>query len=216
MKKISIVFSLLLACLMSMGQERTKVVISTSKGEMIVELYDEAPLHKANFIKLAESGMLNNTLFHRVIPGFMIQGGDPDSKGAAKGAELGNGGPGYTIPAEFVEGLFHRKGALAAARMGDAVNPKKESSGSQFYIVEGQRMSPQQLESFGKRMNKRFSDEEVQVYTTEGGTPHLDGAYTVFGQLIEGMEVIERISSVKRDSRNRPVEDIQMTVTIIQ
>ena len=164
------------------SQERTTVLISTSFGDMVVELYNETPQHRDNFIKLARESFYDGTLFHRIIPNFMIQGGDPDSKGAAPNVQLGNGGPGYTIPAEFVDGLFHKKGVLAAARLGDAVNPKKESSGSQFYLVQGQVYSEEKLRSFGLRSGKTYNEEQTKTYGSIGGTPHLDGAYTVFGK----------------------------------
>ena len=139
-----------------LAQDKTKVIITTSFGDMLVELYDETPLHRDNFIKLVTNNFYEGTLFHRVIPNFMIQGGDPDSKGAKPGIQLGNGGPGYTVPAEFVDELFHKKGVLAAARLGDAVNPNKESSGSQFYIVQGQVYSEEKLWSFGLRSGKNI------------------------------------------------------------
>ena len=181
------------------SQERTTVLISTSFGDMVVELYNETPQHRDNFIKLVRERFYDGTLFHRIIPNFMIQGGDPDSKGAAPNVQLGNGGPGYTIPAEFVDGLFHKKGVLAAARLGDAVNPKKESSGSQFYLVQGQVYSEEKLRSFGLRSGKTYNEEQTKTYGSIGGTPHLDGAYTVFGEVVKGLDVIELITNQKRD-----------------
>ena len=145
----------------------------------------------------------------------MIQGGDPDSKNALPNVQLGNGGPGYTIPAEFNSKFFHKKGALAAARMPDGVNPKKESSGSQFYIVDGEAIDPERLSLFEKKLDVTFTEEQKQAYVTVGGTPHLDGSYTVFGQVIKGFDVISKIAQVKRDQRNRPIEDIIMKVKII-
>lgn len=204
------------------------VLITTSMGTIVVDLYDETPLHKANFLKLAESGFYDSLLFHRVINGFMIQGGDPQSKGAAEGVQLGNGGPGYTIPAEFVDSLFHKKGALAAARMGDNVNPEKASSGSQFYIVQGKTYTKEQLLSMEKTIRKNnalynlggredftFSEKQIEDYTTIGGTPFLDGSYTVFGEVIYGLDVIERIALVDKDSFDRPVTDILMKMEVI-
>ena len=191
------------------------MLINTNLGDIVVELYNETPQHRDNFIKLPKSGYLNQSLFHRVIPGFMIQGGDPDSKNALPNVELGNGGPGYTIPAEFNSKFFHKKGALAAARMPDGVNPKKESSGSQFYIVEGEAQSAERLALFEKKLEVTFSDEQKQAYSTVGGTPHLDGSYTVFGQVIEGIDVVSKIAKAKRDQRNRPLTDIVMKVKII-
>ena len=198
------------------SQERTKVLISTSFGDMVVELYNETPQHRDNFIKLVKKNFYDGTLFHRVVPNFMIQGGDPDSKGAASGVRLGNGGPGYTIPAEFVDGLYHKKGVLAAARLGDAVNPKKESSGSQFYLVQGQVYTEEKLWSLGLRSGKKFTEKQIKNYVTIGGTPHLDGAYTVFGEVVKGLEIIELIANLKRDKNNRPVKDIEMSIKIIK
>lgn len=216
MKFILSVFFGLVLCLSVFSQERTKVVISTSFGDMVVELYNETPQHRDNFIKLVKEGFYEGTLFHRVIPNFMIQGGDPDSKTAAQNTQLGNGGPGYTIPAEFVDELYHKKGVLAAARLGDAVNPKKESSGSQFYLVQGQVFTEEKLKSFGLRSGKKYTEEQTKTYGTVGGTPHLDGAYTVFGEVVEGLEVIELIANQKRDKNNRPLNDVEMSVRIIK
>lgn len=198
------------------AQERTKAIISTPYGDMVIELYNETPQHRDNFIKLVKDRFYDGTLFHRVIPNFMIQGGDPDSKGAAPGVQLGNGGPGYTIPAEFVDELYHKKGVLAAARLGDAVNPKKASSGSQFYLVQGQVFSEERLWSFGLRSGKKYTAEQTKTYGTIGGTPHLDGAYTVFGEVVEGLEIIEMIANQKRDENNRPVKDVGMSIRIIK
>ncbi|MFW5777868.1 MAG: peptidylprolyl isomerase [Bacteroidota bacterium] len=189
-------------------EERKKVSIDTNHGEMIVELYNETPLHRDNFLKLVEEGFYNGLLFHRVITQFMIQGGDPESKNAAPGQMLGNGGPGYTIPAEFNETLLHEKGALSAARLGDQINPEKESSGSQFYIVQGQTYTNEELDTFEQRMGKKLSAKQREIYTTVGGTPHLDGGYTVFGKVISGMNIIEEIAAVETDGNNRPLEDV--------
>lgn len=204
------------------------VLIKTDMGNIVVDLYDETPLHKANFLKLANSGFYDSLLFHRVINGFMIQGGDPQSKGAKQGVQLGNGGPGYTIPAEFVDSLYHKKGALAAARMGDNVNPEKKSSGSQFYIVQGKTYNKEQLLSMEKTIRKNnaeynlggredftFSEKQIEDYTTIGGTPFLDGYYTVFGEVIYGLDVIEKIALVDKDSFDRPVTDILMKIEVI-
>ena len=215
MKTYLILFSSLIIAFSTFAQENINVLINTNLGDIVVELYNETPQHRDNFIKLAKSGYLNQSLFHRVIPGFMIQGGDPDSKNALPNVELGNGGPGYTIPAEFNSKFFHKKGALAAARMPDGVNPKKESSGSQFYIVEGEVQSAERLALFEKKLEVTFSDEQKQAYSTVGGTPHLDGSYTVFGQVIEGINVVSKIVKAKRDQRNRPLTDIVMKVKII-
>lgn len=215
MKTYLILFSSLIIAFSTFAQENINVLINTNVGDIVVELYNETPQHRDNFIKLAKSGYLNQSLFHRVIPGFMIQGGDPDSKNALPNVELGNGGPGYTIPAEFNSKFFHKKGALAAARMPDGVNPKKESSGSQFYIVEGEVQSAERLALFEKKLEVTFSDEQKQAYSTVGGTPLLDGSYTVFGQVIEGIDVVSKIAKAKRDQRNRPLTDIVMKVKII-
>lgn len=243
-----------------------KVLIKTTLGDIIVRLYDETPLHRDNFLKLASEGYYNGTLFHRVIKNFMIQGGDPDSKGASASARLGAGGPNYTIPAEFNMSLIHKKGALAAARQGDEVNPEKRSSGSQFYIVTGEvysagkltqmekQMAQQQLQSIfddllvknrsriiDMRKNRdkvglmhiqeelekqtyeiakekgapKYTPEQREVYTSIGGTPFLDQNYTVFGEVEEGLEVVDKIQEVATRPGDRPVEDITMEVSII-
>ncbi len=232
------------------------VVIETSIGTIKVKLYNETPYHRDNFIKLTEEGFYDGIIFHRVINNFMIQAGDPKTKQAEKDAVYGEGDTGYTIPAEFASKLFHKKGALAAARMGDDVNPKKESSGSQFYIVQGKIFSPEQLTllinnknerlktkifnqlitekasklmSEGnqvdyKKLSENLSDtlqyilskttmysltpEQVQLYTTIGGTPHLDGDYTVFGEVIEGIDAVDKIAAVNTDQSDRPTTNI--------
>ena len=216
MKFLLSVYFGLFVCISVFSQERTTVLISTSFGDMVVELYNETPQHRDNFVKLVKERFYDGTLFHRIIPNFMIQGGDPDSKGAAPNIQLGNGGPGYTIPAELVDGLYHKKGVLAAARLGDAVNPKKESSGSQFYIVQGQVFTEEKLRSFGVRSGKKYTEEQTKTYGTIGGTPHLDGAYTVFGEVVKGLEVIELIANLKRDKNNRPLKDVEMSISIIK
>ena len=216
MKFLLSVYFGLFVCISVFSQERTTVLISTSFGDMVVELYNETPQHRDNFVKLVKERFYDGTLFHRIIPNFMIQGGDPDSKGAAPNIQLGNGGPGYTIPAELVDGLYHKKGVLAAARLGDAVNPKKESSGSQFYLVQGQVFTEEKLRSFGVRSGKKYTEEQTKTYGTIGGTPHLDGAYTVFGEVVKGLEVIELIANLKRDKYNRPLKDVEMSISIIK
>ena len=240
----------------------SKVQIKTSLGDITVRLYDETPLHRDNFIKLAKEGYYNGTLFHRVIKNFMIQGGDPDSKGAAAGVQLGTGGPGYTVPAEFVyPQYFHKKGALAAARQSDQVNPEKKSSGSQFYIVTGEVYSAGKLTQLEKQLEQRmlqsifdslvvenrdkilqlrrnrdqagiaaiqeqlqkdtfakakemgkpkFTDAQREAYTTIGGTPFLDNDYTVFGEVEEGMDVIDAIQNVATGVGDRPNNDVVM------
>ena len=206
-----------------MEDKNAKVKISTQFGDMIVELYDETPQHRDNFIKLVEEGFYNDLLFHRVIKGFMVQGGDPDSKGAAPNMPLGSGGPGYTVPAEFVDTLVHMKGALSAARQGDQMNPEKRSSGSQFYVVQGKPVNPQFLLQMEQRRNARrdssnyfkYTDAQIEQYATVGGTPHLDGDYTVFGQVIEGLDIIDSIAAVQTARGDRPVEDVKMTMELM-
>ncbi len=247
----------------------TYVEISTVYGDMKFKLYNETPLHKENFIKLTHEKFFDSLLFHRVIKNFMIQGGDPSSKGAKEGAQLGNGGPGYQIDAEFIPTLIHKKGVLAAAREGDRQNPLKKSSGSQFYIVQGQVfdsakvMSIQEnringirqleikkclndpkneamLSAYNEAMKFRdeaagklildsaevlitpilekykYTREQMHVYGTLGGTPHLDFAYTVFGEMIEGFDVLDSIALVQTDRNNRPMQDMMMQVRIVK
>ena len=186
------------------------VVMTTNYGDITLKLYNDTPLHRDNFIKLVQEGTYDGLLFHRVIEGFMIQGGDPDSRDAKPGKMLGEGDLGYLIPAEFVPNRFHKRGALAAARQGDDVNPEKQSSASQFYIVQGTVWSEADLERMAVRFNKKFTAEQRKVYATEGGAPHLDGDYTVFGEVIEGMDVVDSIAAAKRDRFDRPLEDIKI------
>lgn len=242
------------------NQKETMVFIETSLGNINVKLYNETPLHRDNFIKLAEKGFYDGTLFHRVIKDFMIQAGDPDSKNAPAGKMLGSGDTGYTIPAEFIyPRYFHKKGALSAARQSDQVNPQKESSGCQFYIVTGKVYSQDQILGMEQQMNKnklttifnqlaqqhmkeiykmrkandedglydlqeklvaeaeaeaakkpdfKFTPEQIQAYTSVGGTPHLDNEYTVFGEVVEGMEVVDAIQKVKTNNSDRPAENV--------
>lgn len=192
-----------------------KVKLSTNYGDMILILYDKTPKHRDNFIKLVNEGFYNGTLFHRVIKDFMIQGGDPDSKNAQQGQRLGTGGPGYTIEAEFNPGFYHKKGALAAARQGDQMNPEKRSSGSQFYIVQGKKHTAAELNKLAQKPGVFYTTEQINVYQTIGGTPFLDTKYTVFGEVIEGMEVIDKIAAVPTGGGNRPVEDLKITLTVI-
>lgn len=190
----------------------TYALISTDMGDMKVKLYNSTPQHRDNFIKLAEEGFYDGTLFHRIIAGFMIQGGDPNSKDAPAGQSLGTGGPGYTIPAEI--GALHLTGALAAARTS---NPAKASSGSQFYIVHGKPVTDMELDQIGQRAGRPYSDIQRQLYKELGGTPQLDFEYTVFGEVVEGFEVIDAIAkvSVNPSAGNRPLEDVKMTVKIL-
>lgn len=196
--------------------QETLVAIHTPYGDMIVKLYDQTPRHRDNFIKLVKEKQYDSTLFHRVIKGFMIQGGDPDSKHAAPGRMLGSGDLGYTIPAEFNPALIHKKGALAAARTGDQVNPQRRSSSCQFYIVQGRVYTPQEIQILKSRYGMSFTPEQEQAYSTVGGTPHLDMQYTVFGEVIEGLEVIDKIAAQPTDGGDRPLEDIPMTMTLVQ
>lgn len=186
-------------------------LIETNYGNMKVKLYDSTPQHRDNFKKLVEDGYYDDLLFHRVINGFMIQGGDPDSRGAAAGVRLGGGGPGYRVPAEI--GAYHFKGALSAARQGDGVNPQKESSGSQFYIVQGRPSGKSQLENLARRKGITYSPEDLAKYEEMGGTPNLDNDYTVFGEVVEGIEVIDKIANVKTAPGDRPVEDVTMKIS---
>ena len=244
---------------------QTNVVkIQTMLGDIVVRLYDETPIHRDNFVKLVKEGYYDGTLFHRVIKNFMIQGGDPDSKGAPAGKMLGVGGPDYTLEAEIKDGLFHKRGALAAARQGDEVNPERRSSGSQFYIVWGQVYNEGQLRQFAKQLKMQkiqdafnqlakdhrdeimqmrrernraglqelqdklaaeaekqvqgngLTDEQLKIYSTIGGTPHLDGQYTVFGEVEEGLDVVEMIQGTATARGDRPVDDIEMRISVIE
>lgn len=240
-----------------------KVKIETTLGDIIVRLYDETPIHRDNFVKLVKEGYYDGTLFHRVIKDFMIQGGDPDSKGAPASKMLGVGGPDYTLEAEIKDNLYHKRGALAAARQGDEVNPERRSSGSQFYIVWGQVYKENQLNQLGKQIRMQkvqdafndlakarreeimqmrrernraglqelqdqliaeaenkvgkqgLTDQQMQLYSTVGGTPHLDGQYTVFGEVEEGLNVVEQIQNTATGRADRPTNDIDMRMTII-
>ena len=197
------------------GSERY-IKIETNQGDMVVRLYDQTPGHRDNMVKLIEEGFYEGQLFHRVIKDFMIQGGDPHSVDAEKGQRLGTGGPGYTIPAEFNENFVHKKGALAAARMGDQVNPEQASSGSQFYIVQGREYTIDMLKMLEERRVSPFTPETIKAYTILGGTPHLDGSYTVFGEVVEGLGVLDSIASSRTDSYNRPLEDVVYRITLVK
>lgn len=192
------------------------IEITTEYGVMMAELYDATPQHRDNFLKLAEEGFFNDLLFHRVIDGFMIQGGDPNSKNAAAGVPLGSGGPGYQVPAEFVDSLVHTKGAISAARTGDNINPERKSSGSQFYIVQGSPVDDAMLDMMQKRKGITYTPEHREAYKAQGGTPFLDRDYTVFGRVISGLEVIDAIARVPKDPRDRPLKDVKMTVKVIR
>lgn len=185
----------------------TKVLIKTSMGDITIALYNETPQHRDNFIKLVKEGYYDGVLFHRIIQGFMIQTGDPDSKTAKPGQRLGMGGPSYRIPAEFVPTLFHQRGAVAAARDN---NPAKASSGSQFYIVDGKTYDENYLNMISQRTGKTFTDEQKHVYSTVGGAPFLDGDYTVFGEVVSGMIIVDKIAAQEKDANDRPLEDIKI------
>ncbi len=194
-------------------EKLTKVLFKTSEGDITIALYDNTPKHKENFLKLVNDKYYNGILFHRIIKGFMIQTGDPESKNAPAGKMLGNGGPGYTIPAEIVDGNYHKRGAVAAARQGDQVNPTKASSGSQFYIVDGQVTPQAYLNQIAEQTRKAFNEEQTQLYTTIGGAPFLDGDYTVFGEVVSGMEVVDKIASAAKNQYDRPTKDIKIIST---
>ena len=193
----------------------TKVLFKTSEGDIIIALYDNTPKHKENFLKLVKDGYYNGILFHRIIQGFMIQTGDPESKGAPAGKMLGNGGPGYTIPAEFKPENYHKRGAVAAARQGDQVNPTKASSGSQFYIVDGKPFNASMMAQISYQYGKAFTDEQRKIYETIGGAPFLDGDYTVFGEVVEGMDVVDKIAAKPKDRYDRPTADVKIISTEI-
>ena len=192
------------------------VMIETPMGDMEVLLYDNTPKHRDNFIRLAEEGFYDSLLFHRVIKGFMLQGGDPESKNAPADKRLGSGGPGYQVDAEFNQENIHVKGALAAARMGDGVNPQKKSSGSQFYIVQGAAVTGDMLERMESQKGIRYAPDQRKQYQSEGGTPFLDQEYTVFGRVIKGLDVIDKIASVRTLPGDRPETDVWMKVRVIK
>ena len=206
MKKICLIICILLGMTTQAQEKETLVLIKTSLGDITVKLYNDTPLHRDNFIKLINEGWYNNSPFHRVINNFMIQGGHNED---------GRVDPGYTIPAEFRSNHIHKKGALAAARQGDHVNPKKASSGCQFYIVQGQVLTDAHIQMYQQRMGLTFTKEQIEAYTTVGGTPHLDGEYTVFGEVVEGLEIIDKIAKVKTGYMDVPVEAVTMTIEII-
>ena len=187
------------------------VQIETSKGNIKCILYQETPMHSDNFVQLARDGFYDGLLFHRVIRDFMIQTGDPYSRNARKGVALGYGDAGYTIPAEFHPALYHKKGALAAARQGDGVNPNRESNGSQFYIVLGKKFSEAELDAMENNGSHiPFTADQRVQYRNAGGTPHLDYSYSVFGEVVEGFEIVDKIAAVSTDDRDRPLEDVKI------
>lgn len=207
MKKL-ILMSIILAGLTCQAQQKeTTVVIETSMGTIKAVLYNDTPLHRDNFIKLVNEGWYNGSPFHRVIKNFMIQGGQNAD---------GRMDPGYKVPAEFRENHFHKKGALCAARQGDQVNPQKASSGSQFYIVQGEVFDERKLSFYEEHLGKIFSAKQRQAYMTVGGTPHLDGDYTVFGEVIEGLDIVDKIAGVKTGYMDVPVEPVTINKITIE
>lgn len=214
MKKISI---LLFVCVLyssscaKRNDMEPEIKFKTTEGKIIVRLYPETPKHRDNFLKLVEAGLYEGVLFHRVIADFMIQAGDPESKNAGPKVSLGSGDVGYTIPAEIVyPKYYHKKGALAAARQGDNENPERASSGCQFYIVKGKVFTDAELDALEKRKGIKFTEQQRNDYKTIGGTPHLDGAYTVFGEVIDGIEIVSNISKVKTGKLDRPIENVRI------
>lgn len=214
MKRLLLLLLLLGAATGAMCKHR-KVKVITPYGTMIIMLYDQTPLHRDNFIKLVKQRFYDSLLFHRVINTFMIQGGDPESKHAQPGAMLGNGENGYTVPAEFQLDLYHRRGVLAAAR---DENPAKASSGCQFYIVQGKKWTEAELDKLEQTRlgGRKIPVDQREVYKTSGGTPQLDQRYTVFGQVIKGLDVIDKIATVKTDGNDRPVADVPMKIRLIK
>ncbi|WP_217603926.1 peptidylprolyl isomerase [Chitinophaga sp. GbtcB8] len=214
MKKLLLLLLLLSTGFGAMSKHR-KVKVTTPYGTMIIQLYDQTPLHRNNFIKLAKAHFYDSILFHRVIKGFMIQGGDPESKHAQPGVMLGNGENGYTVPAEFRLDLFHKKGVLAAARDD---NPAKASSGCQFYIVQGKKWTDAELDQLeqGRLGGRKIPVDQREIYKTIGGTPQLDQSYTIFGQVIAGMEVIDKIAGMKTDGNDRPLTDVPMKIRLVK
>ena len=223
MRKTSICYLIALLsagvwCLSACNKKEDHVVLETTMGNIELKLYDATPLHRDNFRNLVREGAYDSLLFHRVIKDFMIQGGDPDSKNAAPGMLLGEGDKPYTVPAEFRldEGIFHRRGVLAAAREGDDVNPEQRSSAMQFYIVWGRVFDEAGLDQIQERLDRRtggsvkLTPEMREVYKTTGGTPHLDGQYTVFGEVVSGLDVVDAIQQVATDDNDRPLEDVRI------
>jgi cyclophilin family peptidyl-prolyl cis-trans isomerase len=204
MKKTILLSALLLLSFTFAFAQKYRATITTTYGNIELYLYDNTPKHRDNFVKLAKKHFYDSTLFHRVIPEFMIQGGDPDSKRAVKGAMLGEGDVGYRVPAEIKPENFHKRGVLAAARDN---NPDKSSSGCQFYITVGKKYTNEQLDGIAKRTNQKYTAEQKEIYKTIGGTPHLDGNYTVYGEVTKGMDIVDKIVSQKRNGADRPDDD---------
>jgi peptidyl-prolyl cis-trans isomerase B (cyclophilin B) len=215
MKKTLIAFLVFLSLNAFAAKPKHQFIrISTDKGSCVVLLYNQTPLHRDNFVKITQEGKLSETLFHRVIKSFMIQGGDPDSKTAKPGQALGDGDWGYTVPAEFRDSLFHKKGVIAAARDD---NPTKASSACQFYLAQGKVFTDEQLDLLEQnRLKRKIPTWQREVYKTLGGIPHLDQNYTVFGEVVQGIEMIDTIAAVKTGAADRPVDDVRMTVTVLK
>lgn len=212
-KKLPLLLLLILAGMAAQAQRNRKVKMYTPYGTMVIRLYDQTPKHRDNFIKLVKAHYYDSVLFHRVIKNFMIQGGDPDSKNAQPGVPLGNGGPKYRVPAEFQLDLYHRRGALGAARDN---NPAKESSGSQFYIVQGKKWTEGGLDTLEQTRlgGRKLPVDQREVYKTWGGSPHLDQNYTVFGQVVKGYQVIDSIAAQRTGPGDRPVQDVRMKIRL--
>jgi len=210
MKRIALFILACAAVFFTLNAQSTKVLMKTSMGDITLMLYDDTPMHKENFIKLVNDKFYDGLLFHRTKPGFMIQGGDPTSRNAEPGTRLGSGGPGYRIPAEFRAGHYHKKGALATARQGDGSNPQKESNGSQFYIVHGEKWTAAQLNAIESQGGFKYTDEQRKQYIETGGYAPLDYQYTVFGEVTSGLEVVDKIANVERDAALRPLQDVKI------
>lgn len=189
------------------------VEITTDFGKMKLKLSNETPQHRDNFVKLASEGFYDSLLFHRIIKGFMIQGGDPQSKNAPSGQALGMGDVGYKVPAEFSPNLYHKKGALCAARDG---NPQKASSGCQFYIVQGKLWNDNELTSIENRTGKKMTDQQKEDYKKLGGYPPLDNDYTVFGEMVEGFDVLDKIAATPTQPGDRPTTDVKMIIKVVE
>lgn len=216
MYKILFLFFFLSANLTYAAKPKAYYVrIKSAYGESIIRLYNETPKHRDNFVKLVKSGFYNGTLYHRVIKNFMIQGGDPDSKRAKPGELLGNGGLGYTVPAEFNSELFHKRGVLAAAR---DENPQKASSSTQFYLVQGKVHTDNELNKIEQMrlQGRKIPQTQREVYKTLGGSPHLDQNYTVFGEIVKGIEQVNSVASLKTDTADRPLNDVSVKITLLK
>lgn len=196
--------------------KQIRVLLTTDYGTMVLKLYNGTPLHRDNFVKLVKQHFFDSLLFHRVDKGFMIQGGDPESRHAKQGQQLGEGSLNYTIPAEFDTAFFHKKGALAAARESDAANPKKASSSTQFYIVDGKQFTDAEMDNMEGKLKIKIPENHRRIYRTLGGAPFLDMNYTVFGEVTSGFDVIEKIASAAKDENDRPLQNIRMKITMVK